>query len=138
MSTLQSTIFIEFDVNTKRVSFLRKDNIIDYDSDATSIYVRVKYKDLSNNTVYLTPSELEEYDFSLYTIKPKTNDVNIITGVVTDELKQNVNGGIIKFEIPRACTNRLGIVKCEIHIDKGNKKIGSSTFVLDVKKSLVT
>ena len=137
MSTLQSTIFIEFDVNTKRVSFLRKDNIIDYDSDATSIYVRVKYKDLSNNTVYLTPSELEEYNFSLYTIKPKTNDVNIITGVVTDELKQNVNGGIIKFEIPRACTNRLGIVKCEINIDKGNKKIGSSTFVLDVKKSLV-
>ena len=138
MSTLQSTIFIEFDVNTKKITFLRKDNIIDYDSDATSIYVRVKYKDLSNNTVYLTPSELEEYDFSLYTIKPKTNDVNIITGVVTDELKQNVNGGIIKFEIPRACTNRLGIVKCEIHIDKGNKKIGSSTFVLDVKQSLVT
>ena len=98
MSTLQSTIFIEFNVNTKKITFLRKDNIIDYDSDATSIYVRVKYKDLSNNTVYLTPSELEEYDFSLYTIKPKTNDVNIITGVVTDELKQNVNGGIIKFE----------------------------------------
>ena len=138
MSTLQSTIFIEFDVNTKRVSFLRKDNVVDYDSDATSIYVRVKYKDLSNNTIYLTPSELEEYDFSLYTIKPKINDVNIITGVVTDELKQNVNGGIIKFEIPRACTNRLGIVKCEIHIDKGNKKIGSDTFVLDVKQSLVT
>ena len=138
MSTLQSTIFIEFNVNTKKITFLRKDNIIDYDSDATSIYVRVKYKDLSNNTVYLTPSELEEYDFSLYTIKPTTKNVNMITGVVTDELKENVNGGAVKFEIPRACTNRLGIVKCEIHINQGNKKIGSDTFVLDVKQSLVT
>ena len=138
MSTLQSTIFIEFDVNTKKITFLRKDNIIDYDSDATSIYVRVKYKDLSNNTVYLTPSELEEYDFSLYTIKPTTKNVNMITGVVTDELKGNVNGGVVKFEIPRACTNRLGIVKCEIHINQENKKIGSDTFVLDVKQSLVT
>ena len=138
MSTLQSTIFIEFDVNTKKITFLRKDNIIDYDSDATSIYVRVKYKDLSNNTVYLTPSELEDYEFSLYTIKPTTKNVNMITGVVTDELKGNVNGGAVKFEIPRACTNRLGIVKCEIHINQGNKKIGSDTFVLDVKQSLVT
>ena len=49
MSVLQGIIFIEFDVNTKKITFLRKDNIIDYDSDATSIYVRVKYKDLSNN-----------------------------------------------------------------------------------------
>ena len=138
MSTLQSTIFIEFNVNTKKITFLRKDNIIDYDSDATSIYVRVKYKDLSNNTVYLTPSELEDYEFSLYTIKPTTKNVNMITGVVTDELKENVNGGAVKFEIPRACTNRLGIVKCEIHINQGNKKIGSDTFVLDVKQSLVT
>lgn len=138
MERLQSTIFIEFDVNTKKITFLRKDNIIDYDSDATSIYVRVKYKDLSNNTVYLTPSELEDYEFSLYTIKPTTKNVNMITGVVTDELKENVNGGAVKFEIPRACTNRLGIVKCEIHINQGNKKIGSDTFVLDVKQSLVT
>ena len=138
METLQSTIFIEFDVNTKKITFLRGDNIVDYDSNTTSVYVRVKYKNLSGNTVYLTPSELEDYKFSLYTIKPTTKNVNMITGVVTDELKENVYGGVVKFEIPRACTNRLGIVKCEIHINQGNKIIGSSTFVLDVKQSLVT
>lgn len=138
METLQSTIFIEFDVNTKKITFLKKDNIIDYDSNATNIYVRVKYKNLSGNTVYLTPSELEDYKFSLYTMKPATNNVNVITGEVTDELKQNVYGGVVKFEIPRACTNRLGIVKCEIHINQENKIIASSTFVLDVKQSLVT
>ena len=138
METLQSIIFIEFDVNTKKITFLRKDNIIDYDSNATSVYVRVKYKDLSGNTTYLTPSELEDYKFSLYTIKPMTNNINKITGRITDELKENVYGGLVKFEIPRTCTNRLGIVKCEIHINQGNKKIGSDTFVLDVKQSLVT
>ena len=138
METLQSIIFIEFDVNTKKITFLRGDNIVDYDSNATSVYVRVKYKNLSGNTVYLTPSELKDYKFSLYTIKPATNNVNLIRGEVTDELKENVYGGVVKFEIPRKCTNRLGIVKCEIHINQGNKTIGSSTFVLDVKQSLVT
>ena len=138
METLQSTIFIEFDVNTKKITFLRNDNVIDYDSDVTSIYARVKYKNLSGNTVYLTPSELKDYKFSLYTIKPMTNNINKITGRITDELKENVYGGVVKFEIPRVCTNRLGIVKCEIHINQGNKKIGSDTFVLDVKQSLVT
>ena len=138
METLQSTIFIEFDVNTKKIAFLRKDNIIDYDSNVTNIYVRVKYKDLTGNTIYLTPSELEGYDFVLYTIKPTTNNVNEIIGKVTDELKENTYGGIVKFEIPRACTNRLGIVKCEIHINQWDKMIASSTFILDVKQSLVT
>ena len=138
METLQSTIFIEFDTNTKKITFLRKDNVIDYDSNVTNVYVRVKYKNLNGNTVYLTPSELEGYEFSLYTIKPATNNVNEIIGEVTDELKENFYGGIVKFEIPKACTNRLGIVKCEIHINQGNKKIVSSTFVLDVKQSLVT
>ena len=138
METLQSTIFIEFDVNTKKITFLRGDNVIDYDSNTTSIYARVKYKNLSGNTVYLTPSELEDYKFSLYTIKPMTNNVTEITGKVTDELKENVYGGVVKFEIPRVCTNRSGIVKCEIHIEQENKRIGSSNFVLDVKQSLVT
>ena len=138
MSALQSTIFIEFDANTKKITFLRGDNVIDYDSNTTSIYARVKYKNLSGNTVYLTPSELEDYKFSLYTIKPMTNNVTEITGKVTDELKENVYGGVVKFEIPRVCTNRLGIVKCEIHINQGNKIIASSTFVLDIKQSLVT
>ena len=138
MSALQSTIFIEFDANTKKITFLRGDNVIDYDSNTTSIYARVKYKNLSGNTVYLTPSELEDYKFSLYTIKPMTNNVTEITGKVTDELKENVYGGVVKFEIPRVCTNRSGIVKCEIHIEQENKRIGSSNFVLDVKQSLVT
>ena len=138
METLQSTIFIEFDVNTKKITFLRGDGIVDYDSNVTNVYVRVKYKNLSGNTVYLTPSELEGYKFSLYTMKPATNNVNVITGEVTDELKENVYGGVVKFEIPRVCTNRLGIVKCEIHINQENKIIASSRFVLDVKQSLVT
>ena len=138
METLQSTIFIEFDVNTKNITFLRKDNIIDYDSNVTSVYVRVKYKNLNGNTIYLTSSELEGYEFTLYTIKPLTNNINKIIGEVTDELKENDYGGVVKFEIPRACTNRLGIVKCEIHINRENKIIGSTTFIFDVKQSLVT
>ena len=56
----------------------------------------MKYKNLNGNTVYLTPSELEGYNFSLYTIKPVTNNINIISGEITDELKENIYGGVVK------------------------------------------
>ena len=90
METLQSAIFIEFDINTKKITFLRNDNIIDYDLNVTNVYLRVKYINSSGYTIYLTPSELKDYEFSLYTIKPTTNNVNVITGEVTDELKEKI------------------------------------------------
>ena len=81
METLQSTIFIEFDVNTKKITFLRKDNIIDYDSDATSVYVRVKYKNLSNNTIYLafviqTGSDATNAEVSRFCVPGSTGSIN--------------------------------------------------------------
>ena len=140
MEELRSTIFIEFDVNTKEITFLRNDNVIDYDSNVTNVYLRVKYINSNGYTVYLTPSELKDYEFSLYTIKPATNNIKVITGETTDEFNKTTSsgGGVVKFEIPRTCTNRFGIVKCEIHIKQENKRMGSSRFVLDIKQSLVT
>ena len=138
MTILQGVIFITFDINTKETEFIRNDNITDYDTNATNIYVQSKYKKSDGETVYLSPSEIANYNFSLYTMKPLTNNVSEITGKVTNELIEQVRGGVIKFVIPKACTNRSGIVKCELHINKEKKKIASTRFILDVQQSLVT
>lgn len=138
MSVLQGVVFITFDINTKETEFIRNDNITDYDTNVTNIYVQSKYKKSDGETVYLSPSEIANYNFSLYTMKPLTNNVSEITGEVTNELIEQVRGGVIKFVIPKACTNRSGIVKCELHINKEKEKIASTRFILDVQQSLVT
>lgn len=138
MSVLQGVVFITFDINTKETEFIRNDIITDYDTNTTNIYVQSKYKKSDGETVYLSPSEIANYNFSLYTMKPLTNNVSEITGEVTNELIEQVRGGVIKFVIPKACTNRSGIVKCELHINKEKEKIASTRFILDVQQSLVT
>ena len=138
MSVLQGVIFITFDINTKETEFIRNDNITDYDTNTTNIYVQSKYKKSDGETVYLSSSEIANYGFTLYTMKPLTNEVNEINGAITNELIEQVRGGVIKFVIPKACTNRHGVVKCELHINKEKEMIASTRFILDVKQSLVT
>lgn len=138
MSALQGVIFITFDINTKEINFIRNDNITDYDTNVTNVYIQAKYKNSSGETIYLSADEITNYNFSLYTIKPLTNNVSEITGKVTNELIEQVRGGVIKFAIPKACTNRYGVVKCELHINKEKEMIASTRFILDVKQSLVT
>lgn len=138
MSALQGVIFVTFDINTKEIEFIRNDNITDYDTNVTNIYVQSKYKNSSGETIYLSADEITNYNFSLYTIKPLTNTVKEITGVITDELTEQVFGGVIKFVIPKTCTNRVGIVKCELHINKEKEMIASTRFIFNVKQSLVT
>ena len=138
MSVLQGVVFITFDINTKETEFIRNDNITDYDTNTTNIYVQSKYKKSDGETVYLSSSEIANYGFTLYTMKPLTNEVNEINGAITNELIEQVRGGVIKFAIPKACTNRHGVVKCELHINKKKERIASTRFILDVKQSLVT
>lgn len=138
MSALQGVIFITFDINTKETEFIRNDNITDYDTNVTNVYVQSKYKNSNGETVYLSSSEIANYNFSLYAIKPLTNEVREITGAVTNELTEKVRGGVIKFVIPKTCTNRSGIVKCELHINKEKEMIASTRFILDVQQSLAT
>ena len=121
MSALQGVIFITLDINTKEINFIRNDNITDYDTNVTNVYVQSKYKKSDGETVYLSSSEIANYGFTLYTMKPLTNEVNEINGAITNELIEQVRGGVIKFVIPKTCTNRSGIVKCELHINKERK-----------------
>lgn len=138
MSILQGVVFITFDINTKETEFIRNDNITDYDTNTTNIYVQSKYKKSDGETVYLSADEITNYNFSLFTIKPLTNKVNEINGAITNELIEQVRGGVVKFVIPKSCTNRSGIVKCELHINKEKEMIASTRFILDVQQSLVT
>ena len=138
MAILQGVIFIEVDINTREITFLRTDTVTNYDENTTNIFVQAVYKNAEGTKTYLSKEDIGNYAFTLFTLKPSTSNPYTITGEVTNELKDHVQGGVIKFVIPKSCTNRAGIVKCELHIDKQNERIASSTFIFDVKQSLVT
>lgn len=138
MAILQGVIFIEVDINTRNITFLRTDTVNDYDKNTTNIYVQAIYRNSDGDKTYLSSEAIKNYVFTLYTLKPDTNNPFTINGVVTTELKEQVRGGVVKFVIPKSCTNRAGVVKCELHVTKEAESIASTRFIFNVEKSLVT
>ena len=96
------------------------------------------YRDSNGDKIYLSSQDIQKYEFILYAQKPGTNNPFTINGVVTTELKEQVRGGVVKFVIPKSCTNRAGVVKCELHVSKAEERIASTRFIFNVEKSLVT
>ena len=121
MAILQGVIFIEVDINTRAITFLRTDTVNDYDKNTTNIYVQAIYRNSDGDKTYLSSEDIKNYVFTLYTLKPGTNNPFTINGVVTTELKEQVRGGVVKFVIPKSCTNRAGVVKCELHVSKAEE-----------------
>ena len=138
MTILQGVIFIEVDINTRNITFLRNDTVNDYDKNTTNIYMQAIYRNSDGDKTYLSSEDIKNYVFTLYTLKPGTNNPFTINGVITTELKEQVYGGVIKFVIPKTCTNTAGVVKCELHVTKEAERIASTRFIFNVEKSLVT
>ena len=83
MTILQGVIFIEVDINTRNITFLRTDTVNDYDKNTTNIYVQAIYRNSDGDKTYLSSEDIKNYVFTLYTLKPGTNNPFTINGVVT-------------------------------------------------------
>ena len=138
MTDLQSKPLIELNLDTREITITNNIKYIDIDKNIANIFLQIYKKDNTGLKTYLTKEELDSFVGKMFLIKPVTNDFSEITGVNTEEFKSDNGGGVLRFIIPTECTNRNGIVKCEIHINKNNELLASDRFVYNVKQSLVT
>ena len=138
MTDLQSKPLIELNLDTREIIITNNIKYIDIDRNIANIFLQIYRKDDTGLKAYLTKEELDSFTSKMYLIKPVTNDFTEITGLNTEEFKSDNGGGVLRFIIPTKCTNRNGIVKCEMHINKDNELLASDKFIFDVKQSLVT
>ena len=138
MVDLQSKPLIELNLDTREITITNNIKYIDIDKNIANIFLQIYREDNTGLKTYLTKEELDSFVGKMFLIKPGTNDFAEITGINTEEFKSDNGGGVLRFIIPTKCTNRNGIVKCEIHINKDNELLASDIFVYNVKQSLVT
>ena len=138
MTDLQSKPLIELNLDTREMTITNNIKYIDIDKNIANIFLQIYREDNTGLKTYLTKEELDNFVGKIFLIKPVTNDSTEITGVNTEEFKSDNGGGVLRFIIPTEYTNRNGIVKCEIHINKDNESLTSDRFVFNVKQSLVT
>ena len=138
MADLQSKPLIELNLDTREITITNNIKYIDIDKNTANIFLQIYREDNTGLKTYLTKEELDSFVGKMFLIKPSTNDFAEITGINTEEFKSDNGGGVLRFIIPTKCTNRNGIVKCEIHINKNNELLASDRFVYNVKQSLVT
>ena len=138
MVDLQSKPLIELNLDTREITITNNIKYIDIDKNTANIFLQIYREDNTGLKTYLTKEELDSFVGKMFLIKPVTNDFTEITGVTTEEFKSDNGGGVLRFIIPTKCTNRNGIVKCEIHVNKDSELLASDRFVYNVKQSLVT
>lgn len=138
MADLQSKPLIELNLDTREITITNNIKYIDIDKNIANIFLQIYREDNTGLKAYLTKEELDSFVGKMFLIKPVTNDFTEITGINTEEFKSDNGGGVLRFIIPTEYTNRNGIVKCEIHINKDNELLASDRFVYNVKQSLVT
>ena len=50
MTILQGVIFIEVDINTRDITFLRTDTVNNYDKNTTNVYMQAIYRNSDGDT----------------------------------------------------------------------------------------
>ena len=138
MADLQSKPLIELNLDTREITITNNIKYIYIDKNIANIFLQIYREDSTGLKTYLTKEELNGFIGKMFLIKPVTNNFTEITGINTEEFASDNGGGVLRFIIPTEYTNRNGIVKCEIHINKNNELLASDRFVYNVKQSLVT
>lgn len=138
MTILQSRPLATLNLNTRKISIDKNIEYYDVDTNIATIFLQIYQADGDGVITYLDSEELSNYTAKLFLIKPITHDFKEITGVATTEITTENGGGVLKFVLPKNCTNRYGVVKCEIHIIKGDELLASNRFIYSVYQSLVT
>lgn len=138
MATLQSRPLATLNLDTRKISINKDIEYYDADTNIANIFLQIYQADNNGVITYLDSEELSNYTAKLFLIKPITHDFKEITGVATTEITTENGGGVLKFVLPKNCTNRYGAVKCEMHISKGDELLASDRFVYSVYQSLVT
>lgn len=138
MATLQSRPLAELNLDTRKITINKDIEYYDADTNIANIFLQIYQADNNGVITYLDSEELSNYTAKLFLIKPITHDFKEITGVATTEITTENGGGVLKFVLPKSCTNRYGVVKCEMHIIKNDELLASDRFVYSIYQSLVT
>lgn len=134
MSLLDKKYILTINLEDSSISSPFNMSFFNTDENIAILYVKVQYRE--DIIKYLSKEDAINYNIKLTIVKPKTNALREIEGVITDEIGEDC--AIYKFKLPSEFTDQVGEVACEFVITNSEEKLTIDPFSYEIKASKVT
>lgn len=134
MSLLDKKYVLTINLEDSTITYPLNMSFFNTDKNIANLYVKVQYRD--DVIKYISKTDAVNYNIKLTVIKPKSNNLKEVQGVITNDFEEDY--AIYKFELPSEFTDQVGLVVCEFLITNANEVLTTSSFSYTIKASKVT
>lgn len=134
MTLLDKKYSLTINLEDSTVDFPKKMSFFNTDKNIANLYVKIQYRDVVIK--YLSKEDAINYKIKLTVIKPKSNNLKEVEGIITNEFEEDY--AIYKFELPSEFTDQVGLVVCEFVVTNSIEELTIKSFSYTIEASKVT
>lgn len=140
MSFLDKKVLLKANLETRSITEEKQSEILFYNTDENiaNLYMKLIYVSDDGLSKELQKDEVSGYSLKLTAIKPKTNQIREVDGVLSEDLNNEETCAIFKFQLGTEFTNQIGSVICCTKITKDTQKLNMNHFVYTIKADKLT
>lgn len=141
MSYLDKRVLLKANLETRNITEEKQSEIFFYNTDENiaNLYMKLIYVTDDGLSKELQNDEVSGYSLKMTAIKPKTNQIREVDGVLSEDLSNNEGTcAIFKFQLGTEFTNQIGDVICCTKIIKDAQKLNMDYFVYTIKADKLT
>ena len=141
MSYLDKRVLLKANLETRSITEEKQSEIFFYNTDENiaNLYMKLIYVTDDGLSKELQKDEVSGYSLKMTAIKPKTNQIREVDGVLSEDLINNEGTcAIFKFQLGTEFTNQIGDVICCTKIIKDAQKLNMDYFVYTIKADKLT
>lgn len=141
MSYLDKRVLLKANLETRSIKEEKQSEIFFYNTDENiaNLYMKLIYVTDDGLSKELQKDEVSGYSLKMTAIKPKTNQIREVDGVLSEDLSNNEGTcAIFKFQLGTEFTNQIGDVICCTKIIKDAQKLNMDYFVYTIKADKLT
>lgn len=141
MSFLDKKVLLKANLETRSITEEKQSEILFYNTDENiaNLYMKLIYVSDDGSSKELQKDEVSGYSLKMTAIKPKTNQIREVDGVLSEDLNNNEGTcAIFKFQLGIEFTNQIGDVICCTKITKDTQKLNMNYFVYTIKADKLT
>lgn len=140
MSYLDKRVLLKANLETRSIKEEKQSEIFFYNTDENiaNLYMKLIYVTDDGLSKELQKDEVSGYSLKMTAIKPKTNQIREVDGVLSEDLNNEETCAIFKFKLGTEFTNQIGNVICCTKITKDAQKLNMDYFVYTIKADKLT
>ena len=140
MSILDKKHVLTINLDDSSIDYDKKIKFFNTDKNISNLYVKIVKNNADRVKAELSETDLAGLTLKLTVVKPKTNQIRTMSGVLTKELTEQTCA-IYKFDLSSDFTNQVGLVCGEFELSDGlddGEVVTTDPFSYEIKSSKLT